>query len=312
MKSMRHWLLLAFLMVLVIGTVFAEEAMPVSTPDLQTDEDAVEPIMEIPEEEVPADFSVEDEVVLMRGSNGWEVTQVQTQLNRLGYDVRTIDGGFGAATEQAVREFQRLNGLEETGVVTQSMIELLASDEAVGVGETYVHMNLLRNSGYPLLSEERYPVESNDNYLRGVWRKTVWGTGESEVILVQDAPVSGIVNGIHIVARADSENATDVAIDNIPVKYGEVYILSCYAKGSGSFHILHGKDPWYGRQFELTEEWQQYSCPFQIGFGDGSTKDNPTTRIFFGIPGRSESDIYLCGFKLERVNATSWSAGVND
>jgi hypothetical protein len=51
---------------------------------------------------------------LMRGS---AVHEVQVALAYYGYDVGTIDGVFGRGTDRALREFQRDNGLPDSGVV---------------------------------------------------------------------------------------------------------------------------------------------------------------------------------------------------
>ena len=53
---------------------------------------------------------------LRRGSKGADVTKLQTALNALGYDCGAADGIFGAATEKAVRAFQKDNGLAVDGI----------------------------------------------------------------------------------------------------------------------------------------------------------------------------------------------------
>lgn len=54
-----------------------------------------------------------------RGSTGEDVVYVQTRLIELGYDLSPYgaDGKFGAKTEEAVKAFQRANGLELDGIV---------------------------------------------------------------------------------------------------------------------------------------------------------------------------------------------------
>jgi peptidoglycan hydrolase-like protein with peptidoglycan-binding domain len=54
--------------------------------------------------------------LLRRGSRGMEVRWVQERLNRHGAAL-AIDGQFGALTERAVREVQRIMHLEVDGVV---------------------------------------------------------------------------------------------------------------------------------------------------------------------------------------------------
>ena len=50
------------------------------------------------------------------GSRGNEVTQIQTKLKRWGYYNGSIDGVYGSKTLEAVRYFQRKNGLTVDGI----------------------------------------------------------------------------------------------------------------------------------------------------------------------------------------------------
>lgn len=52
---------------------------------------------------------------LKSGSKGTAVTQLQTQLNDLGFSVGTVDGKYGNKTVQAVKAFQKAMGLNVTG-----------------------------------------------------------------------------------------------------------------------------------------------------------------------------------------------------
>ncbi|MBM7702080.1 L,D-transpeptidase family protein [Metabacillus iocasae] len=54
---------------------------------------------------------------LRQGSRGNEVMTLQQRLHALGYRTGGIDGIFGAATNAAVRNFQRTNNLDADGVV---------------------------------------------------------------------------------------------------------------------------------------------------------------------------------------------------
>ena len=50
------------------------------------------------------------------GSRGSEVTQIQTKLKRWGYYSGNIDGIYGTQTVNAVKYFQRKNGLTADGI----------------------------------------------------------------------------------------------------------------------------------------------------------------------------------------------------
>ena len=65
-------------------------------------------------------------VGLKQGARGDTVKALQVALQRTGLVVRGgADGVFGSATASAVRAFQRVNNIPETGVVTQRGAELL-------------------------------------------------------------------------------------------------------------------------------------------------------------------------------------------
>jgi localization factor PodJL len=50
------------------------------------------------------------------------VSHAQSLLNKLGYDVGAPDGLMGARTREAIKSFERKNGLEETGKVTVPLV----------------------------------------------------------------------------------------------------------------------------------------------------------------------------------------------
>ncbi len=68
---------------------------------------------------------------LRRGSKGADVTRLQTALNAQGYDCGAADGIFGAATEKAVRAFQKDNGLAVDGIAGKATQEALYAAESV-------------------------------------------------------------------------------------------------------------------------------------------------------------------------------------
>ena len=67
---------------------------------------------------------------LKNGSTGSEVRELQRRLRELGYLSGSADGDFGDATEQAVRAFQRNNGLTVDGKVGSATLEKLYSSSA--------------------------------------------------------------------------------------------------------------------------------------------------------------------------------------
>lgn len=74
---------------------------------------------ETPSEPSDKDSSVQQLPVLKKGMKGEYVTLLQTQLVNNGYSIGSygIDGDFGSATQAAVKQFQRDNGLTVDGIV---------------------------------------------------------------------------------------------------------------------------------------------------------------------------------------------------
>lgn len=68
--------------------------------------------------------------VLRNGSTGQAVRALQERLKALGYLSGSVDGDYGAATEAAVKEFQRVNGLTADGVAGAKTLETVNSSNA--------------------------------------------------------------------------------------------------------------------------------------------------------------------------------------
>ena len=86
---------------------------------------AAMPLCALPHGGVPTAIVQAVEQTLRRGSRGEAVKTVQQKLIRWGYLNGKADGIFGAATEKAVRYFQRKNGLKEDGIVGPATFEAL-------------------------------------------------------------------------------------------------------------------------------------------------------------------------------------------
>ena len=52
-------------------------------------------------------------------------------MAELGYLDNSYDGFFGDATEEAVKAFQKANGIKDNGVVGENTLNALNSDNAV-------------------------------------------------------------------------------------------------------------------------------------------------------------------------------------
>ncbi|MCI9017082.1 MAG: spore cortex-lytic enzyme [Clostridia bacterium] len=66
------------------------------------------------------------------GSRGSEVTQIQTKLKRWGYYKGNIDGIYGSQTLEAVKYFQRKNGLAVDGIAGKNTLEAMGIFNSTG------------------------------------------------------------------------------------------------------------------------------------------------------------------------------------
>ena len=76
---------------------------------------------------------------LLEGSGGEAVEKLQARLVDLGYAKGTPNGEYGSATSASVKLFQKVNGLEETGVANTYVQAILYSSFALNIdGETAI------------------------------------------------------------------------------------------------------------------------------------------------------------------------------
>lgn len=93
------------------------------------------------------------QVLSKRGSRGNEVTQIQKKLKSWGYYKGNIDGIFGKQTEDAVKYFQRKNGLSVDGIAGPATLSAMgissSSTSTSGSGGTSSSdLNLLARAVY--------------------------------------------------------------------------------------------------------------------------------------------------------------------
>lgn len=94
------------------------------------------------------------------GSRGSEVTQIQTKLKRWGYYSGNIDGIYGTQTVNAVKYFQRKNGLKVDGIAgpaTLKAMGIMTSTSSGSSSSSYnSNLNLLARVIYGEARGEPY------------------------------------------------------------------------------------------------------------------------------------------------------------
>lgn len=71
--------------------------------------------------------------ILRQGSTGGEVKEVQRRLKQWGYYDGPVDGIYGAKTVEAVKRFQRKNGLTADGIAGKATYAALGMNDSVNV-----------------------------------------------------------------------------------------------------------------------------------------------------------------------------------
>lgn len=82
--------------------------------------------------------------VLVRGDRGSAVSRLQQRLKDLGYYTIKVDGIYGVGTQSAVRAFQRVNNLTQTGTANSYTQQVLYSSAALPLNDytsNYVYLS---------------------------------------------------------------------------------------------------------------------------------------------------------------------------
>lgn len=91
----------------------------------------------------------------------YSVTELQTNLNTLGYDCGTVDGIFGTKTENAVKAFQKANGLTVDGIVGTATLSKISEKLAE-------HKALEAEKEVLRKAEEKYRTAYDWAYKKGI------------------------------------------------------------------------------------------------------------------------------------------------
>jgi len=83
------------------------------------------------------------EALSKMGSTGPEVREIQTRLKKWGYYTGSVDGIYGTATKNAVKYFQRKNGLTVDGIAGKQTLAAMGISSSSGSGYSSSDYNLL-------------------------------------------------------------------------------------------------------------------------------------------------------------------------
>ncbi len=106
--------------------------------------------------------------VLRQGASGGEVKELQRRLKEWGYYNGAVDGVYGKQTVEAVKYFQRKNGLTADGIAGRSTFEALGMNDSVkaldGDKKPSQSSNKYTNSDLYLLAKCIYAEARGESY----------------------------------------------------------------------------------------------------------------------------------------------------
>ncbi len=175
--------------------------------------------------------------VLKQGSKGGEVKEVQRRLKQWGYYNGSVDGVYGAQTIEAVKKFQRKNGLTADGICGRSTYVALGMNEsanALGKG----------NSGQSQSSASSSNYTNSDLYLLA---KCIYAEARGESYTGQVAVGAVILN--RVASSAFPNTVAGVIYQQhafTAVSDGQINLEPDKTAMNAASDALNGWDPTYG------------------------------------------------------------------
>lgn len=148
--------------------------------------------------------------ILKLGSKGSEVKAIQTELKSLGYFTYSkTTGYYGAITRDAVKRFQRANGLYADGIVgekTYGALDLVISKNNIFLNKSLAKLSVLSDSSKASQSDMSDKSVGSFDWFTTV--KKIWDRGENAVVTDVDTGLSFNVKRTYGTNHADVEPLT--------------------------------------------------------------------------------------------------------
>lgn len=165
------------------------------------------------------------------GSRGNEVTQIQTKLKRWGYYNGAIDGIYGNKTVEAVKYFQRKNGLKVDGIAgpaTLRAMGITSSSSSSGGGATNTsNVNLLAHLIYGESRGEPYTGQVAVGAV--VMNRVKSSTFPNSIsgVIYQSGAFDAVKDGqINMSPDATAKKAAQDALNGWDPSYGAIYYFN--------------------------------------------------------------------------------------
>lgn len=172
--------------------------------------------------------------VLRQGASGGEVKELQRRLKQWGYYDGAVDGVYGKQTVEAVKYFQRKNGLTPDGIAGRSTFEALGMNDSVNA--------LDKNGGNSTTNNSNYT--NSDLYLLA---KCIYAEARGESYTGQVAVGAVILNRV---ASSQFPNSVSGVIYQrhafTAVSDGQINLTPDKTAMNAAQDAMNGWDPTYG------------------------------------------------------------------
>ena len=172
----------------------------------------------------------EVEALSKYGSRGSEVTQIQTKLKRWGYYKGNIDGIYGSQTVEAVKYFQRKNGLSVDGIAgpkTLAAMGIYSSSSSSSSSSNSSNINLLSRVIYGEARGEPYAgqVAVGAVVLNRVKSSSFPNTISG--VIYQSGAFDAVSDGqINLTPDSTAKKAAQDALNGWDPSYGAIYYFN--------------------------------------------------------------------------------------
>ena len=165
------------------------------------------------------------------GSRGSEVTQIQTKLKRWGYYNGNIDGIYGTQTLNAVKYFQRKNGLTVDGIAGPATLRVMgimtSSSSGAGSSSNNNNLNLLAKLIYAEARGEPYTGQVAVGAVCMNRIKSSSFPNSLSGVIYQSGAFDAVSDGqINLTPDSTAKKAAQDALNGWDPSYGAIYYFN--------------------------------------------------------------------------------------
>lgn len=174
----------------------------------------------------------EVEALSKYGARGQEVITIQTKLKRWGYYKGSVDGIYGSKTVEAVKYFQKKNGLTADGIAGEKTLKAMgiynkSTSNSSGGSSSSSDVNLLSRLVY---AEARGETYSGQVAVAAVVLNRVRSSSFPNTVagvIYQSGAFDGVSDGqINLTPDSTAKKAAQDALNGWDPSYGAIYYFN--------------------------------------------------------------------------------------